>query len=217
MPRSSRLRKKSCDSTPGRSVKTPCWTPPVLAPSTRSPPTSRVISLAVRSSMYARSTSRVSGASLLPGEIQLRNPSARGSSQRELSTSVCSWEASVRPGENGTVTCTPASAAAFCTAAVPPSTIRSASETRLPVCCSNSSLTRSSTGSASWTPALTAQPICGSRRSRAPLAPPRLSVPRNDAAADQAVCTSCETRSEEHTSELQSRQYLVCRLLLEKK
>src|SRR5438445_9025840 len=28
---------------------------------------------------------------------------------------------------------------------------------------------------------------------------------------------SFETRSEEHTSELQSRQYLVCRLLLEKK
>src|SRR3712207_8209805 len=27
----------------------------------------------------------------------------------------------------------------------------------------------------------------------------------------------CVTRSEEHTSELQSRQYLVCRLLLEKK
>src|SRR5947209_11275310 len=27
----------------------------------------------------------------------------------------------------------------------------------------------------------------------------------------------CNTRSEEHTSELQSRQYLVCRLLLEKK
>src|SRR3712207_8987115 len=27
----------------------------------------------------------------------------------------------------------------------------------------------------------------------------------------------CGTRSEEHTSELQSRQYLVCRLLLEKK
>src|SRR3712207_7178189 len=30
-----------------------------------------------------------------------------------------------------------------------------------------------------------------------------------------AVCSQC--RSEEHTSELQSRQYLVCRLLLEKK
>src|SRR5258707_2774788 len=28
---------------------------------------------------------------------------------------------------------------------------------------------------------------------------------------------SCWARSEEHTSELQSRQYLVCRLLLEKK
>src|SRR3712207_7656770 len=27
----------------------------------------------------------------------------------------------------------------------------------------------------------------------------------------------CRVRSEEHTSELQSRQYLVCRLLLEKK
>src|SRR5947209_12730947 len=29
--------------------------------------------------------------------------------------------------------------------------------------------------------------------------------------------TTLSTRSEEHTSELQSRQYLVCRLLLEKK
>src|SRR3712207_5690486 len=29
--------------------------------------------------------------------------------------------------------------------------------------------------------------------------------------------STCQTRSEEHTSELQSRQYLVCRLLLEKK
>src|SRR3712207_9270412 len=29
--------------------------------------------------------------------------------------------------------------------------------------------------------------------------------------------SSSSTRSEEHTSELQSRQYLVCRLLLEKK
>src|SRR3712207_8977976 len=31
------------------------------------------------------------------------------------------------------------------------------------------------------------------------------------------VLTSVAVRSEEHTSELQSRQYLVCRLLLEKK
>src|SRR3989442_8921619 len=30
-------------------------------------------------------------------------------------------------------------------------------------------------------------------------------------------CIGCGTRSEEHTSELQSRPHLVCRLLLEKK
>src|SRR3712207_6905954 len=43
--------------------------------------------------------------------------------------------------------------------------------------------------------------------------------------ADYAFLSNCHTgalvapdgRSEEHTSELQSRQYLVCRLLLEKK
>src|SRR3712207_7234810 len=34
---------------------------------------------------------------------------------------------------------------------------------------------------------------------------------------DHMICTECGKRSEEHTSELQSRQYLVCRLLLEKK
>src|SRR3712207_7114659 len=32
-----------------------------------------------------------------------------------------------------------------------------------------------------------------------------------------AALDACPVRSEEHTSELQSRQYLVCRLLLEKK
>src|SRR3712207_7139656 len=32
-----------------------------------------------------------------------------------------------------------------------------------------------------------------------------------------ATATTTKVRSEEHTSELQSRQYLVCRLLLEKK
>src|SRR3712207_7122217 len=33
----------------------------------------------------------------------------------------------------------------------------------------------------------------------------------------RATCSTGSPRSEEHTSELQSRQYLVCRLLLEKK
>src|SRR3712207_2635953 len=34
---------------------------------------------------------------------------------------------------------------------------------------------------------------------------------------DVSLRRACSSRSEEHTSELQSRQYLVCRLLLEKK
>src|SRR3712207_8425751 len=34
---------------------------------------------------------------------------------------------------------------------------------------------------------------------------------------DRAIEQTATSRSEEHTSELQSRQYLVCRLLLEKK
>src|SRR3712207_7458122 len=38
-----------------------------------------------------------------------------------------------------------------------------------------------------------------------------------DAWADALLATGVDPRSEEHTSELQSRQYLVCRLLLEKK
>src|SRR3712207_8972898 len=36
-------------------------------------------------------------------------------------------------------------------------------------------------------------------------------------AGDRCVLDEVVARSEEHTSELQSRQYLVCRLLLEKK
>src|SRR3712207_8285496 len=38
-----------------------------------------------------------------------------------------------------------------------------------------------------------------------------------DAVGPAAVALERAPRSEEHTSELQSRQYLVCRLLLEKK
>src|SRR3712207_8357333 len=62
------------------------------------------------------------------------------------------------------------------------------------VCCSMTSLTRTAHGSTS-----------GRRHGRS-------------RAADANQSTSVSpTRSEEHTSELQSRQYLVCRLLLEKK
>src|SRR6476620_12248232 len=40
---------------------------------------------------------------------------------------------------------------------------------------------------------------------------------RYDSARRRRRCQRAPARSEEHTSELQSRQYLVCRLLLEKK
>src|SRR3712207_7547912 len=41
-------------------------------------------------------------------------------------------------------------------------------------------------------------------------------VPAEDVAGDADPADAVEARSEEHTSELQSRQYLVCRLLLDK-
>src|SRR3712207_7455603 len=41
--------------------------------------------------------------------------------------------------------------------------------------------------------------------------------PRTIMPLDMAAIAESVRRSEEHTSELQSRQYLVCRLLLEKK
>src|SRR3712207_8560629 len=50
-------------------------------------------------------------------------------------------------------------------------------------------------------------------RPGARLSAPRRGGERRSAAAPGGPCS----RSEEHTSELQSRQYLVCRLLLEKK
>src|SRR3712207_7503931 len=44
-----------------------------------------------------------------------------------------------------------------------------------------------------------------------------LAISSSCAISGASTVTSLKTRSEEHTSELQSRQYLVCRLLLEKK
>src|SRR5436309_10715634 len=57
----------------------------------------------------------------------------------------------------------------------------------------------------STSPATPTAPSCASTRCSTPTPP----------AGDRA-CSSCG-RSEEHTSELQSRENLVCRLLLEKK
>src|SRR3712207_8712328 len=61
------------------------------------------------------------------------------------------------------------------------------------------------------------------RRSAWPLATPEGPVAAEllsgklRAVADERPAARLRLRSEEHTSELQSRQYLVCRLLLEKK
>src|SRR3712207_6981423 len=46
---------------------------------------------------------------------------------------------------------------------------------------------------------------------------PRGQPPHETGTHPRGPPTAREARSEEHTSELQSRQYLVCRLLLEKK
>src|SRR5207253_10399638 len=87
-----------------------------------------------------------------------------------------------------------------------------------------------------YTPSLhDALPICPPRRARltaaggAALLPPgtadrpaardagRRADPREGAGADARRGAARDHRSEEHTSELQSRGHLVCRLLLEKK
>src|SRR3712207_8142698 len=67
-----------------------------------------------------------------------------------------------------------------------------------------------------------ALPICiaGSEQSRSPRPTrSRTRATRRTAGSVRgpSTCPSSLRRSEEHTSELQSRQYLVCRLLLEKK
>src|SRR3712207_9310257 len=47
--------------------------------------------------------------------------------------------------------------------------------------------------------------------------PSEADAPRRHVGPGDALLDDVPERSEEHTSELQSRQYLVCRLLLEKK
>src|SRR3712207_8964770 len=47
--------------------------------------------------------------------------------------------------------------------------------------------------------------------------PPRCTTPNPPEPYPPCSAPNSSPRSEEHTSELQSRQYLVCRLLLEKK
>src|SRR2546422_3657093 len=66
-----------------------------------------------------------------------------------------------------------------------------------------------------------ALPICSSTTPSSLRTAPRSSVSsartRRPCTASACCPISCRSRSEEHTSELQSRLHLVCRLLLEKK
>src|SRR5688572_23068938 len=103
----------------------------------------------------------------------------------------------MRPGVKGTVTAWPAFLAACSTPAHPASTMTSASETLLPLDWLRlNALTmpsRALSTCASCGGWLTIQSLCGARRMRAPLAPPRLSEPRKVEADAQAVDTSWET------------------------
>src|SRR3712207_7615092 len=68
-----------------------------------------------------------------------------------------------------------------------------------------------------------ALPISAKTPSVSTPAPPEVAASKGRSANKGMTARSCRRRiakalrSEEHTSELQSRQYLVCRLLLEKK
>src|SRR5437762_8749311 len=79
-----------------------------------------------------------------------------------------------------------------------------------------------------YTTLFRSDPEAPPRPSRPQQANPRLPLPRGAACrmhrpdtlrnhTQPASCASRQRRSEEHTSELQSPMYLVCRLLLEKK
>src|SRR3712207_8655423 len=78
----------------------------------------------------------------------------------------------------------------------------------LPIWPQRSATDRSSPGRSS--PAATATTSSSSRAAQ-------LAVTPSASSSASTRCRSMRSRSEEHTSELQSRQYLVCRLLLEKK
>src|SRR2546422_5809230 len=63
----------------------------------------------------------------------------------------------------------------------------------------------------------TAAPASTRRRAGACVRLPRKIIVAGSRTATVALAASARRRSEEHTSELQSRLHLVCRLLLEKK
>ena len=156
------------------------------------PPTSTVISGAVRVSRLARSSSSVSGDSFSPGAQVVAEPVGRAA-RAPRTTRRRSAPARRRcgPGANGTVT--------WCRRPSPPARpprsrqhdevgqrdllaagLRGV-EVLLDLLERRQHRRRARPGS------LTSQSFCGARRMRAPLAPPRLSVPRKLAADAQAV------------------------------
>ena len=98
----------------------------------------------------------------------------------------------MRPGVKRTFVLTPAFAAAFSTATVPPRTMRSASETFFEDFLLNAIwiFSRAARTFLSSLGLFASQFFCGSKRMRAPFAPPRLSVSRYVEADAQAVVTS---------------------------
>src|SRR3712207_7181930 len=59
--------------------------------------------------------------------------------------------------------------------------------------------------------------VAGTVRPRSARAEPSAPGTQREGTDQRLAALTAQLRSEEHTSELQSRQYLVCRLLLEKK
>src|SRR3712207_7433382 len=80
----------------------------------------------------------------------------------------------------------------------------------------SSTLSQNSSSSASLNSA-TAALSCPTKDSRLRVSPSRNlpNHPEDSCSSATASALGSSSRSEEHTSELQSRQYLVCRLLLE--
>ena len=199
---SSRFTKKSLVSDPGVEVRTPTrGLPGVRAQHPQAADEHGHLGRAQGQQVRAvdQQVLRRQPGALRRGSCGTRPRPARA--RRRTPASVCSCVASVRPGVNGTATSWPAFRAACSTAAAPAE--HDEVGQRDPPAPSGEPLNdswipsrvRSTCASASGS--LTSQPRCGSRRMRAPFAPPRRSLMRNVEADAHAVATSWETDSPE--------------------
>ena len=193
VPRSSRFTKKSLVSDAGRSVRTPSVRPPgVRAQHPQAADEHGHLRGAQGRAGSPGRRRRYSAGAGGPcrGSCGSRRRSARA--RANDSTSVCSCVASVRPGVNGTVDVVRRRPAAACSTAARAGEHDQVGQRDLLAACAalNVLLDRprgSRSTVASWSGSLTSQPLCGSSRIRAPLAPPRLSLPRNVDADAHAV------------------------------